>query len=84
MSKNEMLGRISAPAGRIDISSPLTVKRPNVRDDLIKIVKDFKVDMLTMSNTISNDLERGNIQACFNSNIIKIENLLYSLEEEIK
>lgn len=84
MPKNEMMGKVSAPMGRIDVSTPITIKRPDTRKELFKAIADFKVNMLTMSNTINNDLERSNIQACFNSNIVKIENLLHSLEEEVK
>jgi hypothetical protein len=84
MPKNEMLGKVSAPTGRIDVSSPMTIKKPDIRKELFKTIRDFKVNMLTMSNTINNDLERNNIQACFNSNIVKVENLLHSMEEEIK
>lgn len=79
-----MMGKVSAPMGRIDVSTPITIKRPDTRKELFKAIADFKVNMLTMSNTINNDLERSNIQACFNSNIVKIENLLHSLEEEVK
>ena len=75
--------RISGTYHSPNPTSPIT-KRFDPKENALQVIRDFKVDMLTMSNTVSNELERGNILAVFNSYIIKLENAIHSFEEEDK
>jgi hypothetical protein len=48
------------------------------------MINDFKADMNGAINTISNGDVRGTISGIFGNHIVRLENKLYSLEEEIK
>ena len=79
MSKNEMLGKLiySKPhTGQFD--------KLNHHKELIQLIRDFKADMNGVINTISDDNVRATISGIFGNHIVKLENKLYSIEEEIK
>jgi len=79
MSKNEMLGNLvhSKPNAR-------QFDDMNNRKDFLHMINDFKADMNGAINTISNSDVRGTISGIFSKHIVKLENKIYSLEEEIK
>ncbi len=79
MSKNEMLGHLihSKPNAR-------QFDGIDVRKDFIRMINDFKADMNGAINTISDSNVRGTISGIFSKHIVKLENKIYSLEEEIK
>ena len=56
----------------------------DIRKELFKAISDFKADMNGAINTISNGDVRGTISGIFSKHIIKLENKLYSMEEEVK
>jgi hypothetical protein len=79
MSKNEMLGHLvhSKPNSK-------QFDGMDIRKELFKAISDFKADMNGAINTISNGDVRGTISGIFSKHIVKLENKLYSMEEEIK
>lgn len=79
MSKNEMLGRLIHSKPNSNQFDEL-----HHRKQFIKMINDFKADMNGAINTISNSEVRGTISGIFNNHIVKLENKIYSLEEEIK
>ena len=84
MSKKLILGKVTAPTGRIDMSSPMTVSKPNVKTDLAKTLQDFRVSVSVLLESIHDDLVKSNVHNCFNRYMVKMENLVHSLDEEIK
>ena len=79
MSKNEMLGHLvhSKPNSK-------QFDKLNHHKELIQLIRDFKADMNGVINTISDDNVRATISGIFGNHIVKLENKLYSIEEEIK
>ena len=79
MSKNEMLGHLihSKPNSK-------QFDEMNGHKEFIQLIRDFKADMNGAINTIPNDNIRSTMSGIFNKHIVKLENKLYSLEEEIK
>ena len=79
MSKNEMLGKVihSKPHTR-------QFDKLDHHKELLKMIRDFKADMNGAINTISNDNVRGTISGIFGNHIVRLENKIYSLEDEIK
>ena len=79
MSKNEMLGHLvhSKPNSK-------QFDEMNVHKEFLQLIRDFKADMNGAINTIPNDNIRSTMSGIFNKHIVKLENKLYSLEEEIK
>jgi hypothetical protein len=79
MSKNEMLGKLihSKPhTGQFD--------EVNHHKELLQLIRDFKADMNGAINTVTNDTVRATISGIFNNHIVRLENKVYSLEDEIK
>ena len=56
----------------------------NGHKEFIQLIRDFKADMNGAINTIPKDNLRSPMSGLFNKHIVKLENKLYSLEEEIK
>ena len=79
MSKNEMLGHLVHSKPNSNQFDEL-----NNRKQFLRMINDFKADMNGAINTISNSEVRGTISGIFNNHIVKLENKIYSLEEEIK
>lgn len=79
MSKNEMLGHLIHSKPNSNQFDEL-----NNRKQFLRMINDFKADMNGAINTISNSEVRGTISGIFNNHIVKLENKIYSLEEEIK
>jgi hypothetical protein len=79
MSKNEMLGHLIHSKPNSNQFDEL-----KHRKQFIRMINDFKADMNGAINTISNSEVRGTISGIFNNHIVKLENKIYSLEEEIK
>ena len=79
MSKNEMLGHLvhSKPNSK-------QFDKLNHHKELIQLIRDFKADMNGAINIISDDNVRATISGIFGNHIIKLENKIYSSEEEIK
>jgi hypothetical protein len=79
MSKNEMLGHLvhSKPNSK-------QFDGMNVHKEFLQLIRDFKADMNGAINTISDSNVRGTISGIFGNHIVRLENKLYSLEEEIK
>ena len=79
MSKNEMLGHLvhSKPNSK-------QFDGMNIRKDFLHMINDFKADMNGAINLISNENIRSILSGNFNKHIVKLENKIYSLEEEIK
>ncbi len=79
MPKNEMLGHL--------IHSKPNSKQFDEMDghkEFLQLIRDFKADMNGAINTISDDNIRATISGIFGNHIVKLENKLYSLKEEIK
>ncbi len=79
MPKNEMLGHLihSKPnSNQFD--------EMNVRKEFLRLINDFKADMNGAINTISDSNVRSTLSGIFGNHIVKLENKIYSLEEEIK
>lgn len=83
MDKNEIKNRTSGVYQSAPLKTPIT-KRFEPKENALQVIRDFKVNMLTMSNTISSEKQRSNILAVFNNHIVKLENAIYSFEEEDK
>jgi len=79
MSKNEMLGHLVHSKPNSNQFDGL-----NNRKEFIRMINDFKADMNGAINTISDSSIRSTISGIFNNHIVKLENKIYSLEEEIK
>jgi hypothetical protein len=79
MSKNEMLGHLvhSKPNSK-------QFDDMDIRKDFLHMINDFKADMNGAINTISDSNVRGTISGIFSKHIVKLENKIYSLEEEVK
>ena len=79
MSKNEMLGHLvhSKPNSK-------QFDEINAHKEFLQLIRDFKADMNGAINTISDSNVRGTISGIFGNHIVRLENKLYSLEEEIK
>ena len=79
MSKNEMLGHLvhSKPNSK-------QFDEMNGHKEFLRLIRDFKADMNGAINTISDDNVRGTISGIFGNHIVRLENKLYSLKEEIK
>jgi hypothetical protein len=79
MSKNEMLGHLvhSKPNSK-------QFDKINAHKEFLQLIRDFKADMNGAINTISDSNVRGTISGIFGNHIVRLENKLYSLEEEIK
>jgi hypothetical protein len=79
MPKNEMLGHLihSKPNSK-------QFDELNVRKEFLRLINDFKADMNGAINTISDNNIRGTISGIFSNHIVKLENKIHSLEEEIK
>ena len=79
MSKNEMLGHLvhSKPNSK-------QFDEMNIHKEFLQLIRDFKADMNGAINTISDSNVRGTISGIFGNHIVRLENKLYSLEEEIK
>jgi hypothetical protein len=79
MPKNEMLGHLvhSKPNSK-------QFDKINAHKEFLQLIRDFKADMNGAINTISDSNVRGTISGIFGNHIVRLENKLYSLEEEIK
>jgi hypothetical protein len=79
MPKNEMLGNLIH-------SKPHTGQfgSPNHSKEILQAIRDFKADMNGAINTISDDNIRATISGIFGNHIVRLENKIYSLEDEIK
>jgi hypothetical protein len=79
MSKNEMLGHLvhSKPNSK-------QFDEMNGHKEFLQLIRDFKADMNGAINTISDSNVRGTISGIFGNHIVKLENKIYSLEDEIK
>ena len=56
----------------------------NGHKEFIQLIRDFKADMNGAINTISDDNIRATISGIFGNHIVRLENKIYSLKEEIK
>lgn len=56
----------------------------NGHKEFLQLIRDFKADMNGAINTISDDNIRATISGIFGNHIVRLENKIYSLKEEIK
>ena len=79
MSKNEMLGHLvhSKPNSK-------QFDEINGHKEFLQLIRDFKADMNGAINTILDDNVRATISGIFGNHIVRLENKIYSLKEEIK
>ena len=79
MSKNEMLGHLvhSKPNSK-------QFDEMNGHKEFLQLIRDFKADMNGAINIISDSNVRGTISGIFGNHIVKLENKIYSLKEEVK
>jgi hypothetical protein len=79
MPKNEMLGHLvhSKPNSK-------QFDEMNGHKEFLQLIRDFKADMNGAINIISDDNIRATISGIFGNHIVRLENKIYSLKEEIK
>ena len=56
----------------------------NGHKEFLQLIRDFKADMNGAINIISDDNIRATISGIFGNHIVRLENKIYSLKEEIK
>lgn len=81
MSKNEMLGKLDHHV--ISQSQP-TIGRYDPTEEALQVIRDFKVDMGTMINTVSDLTLKSRLDNIFNGYIVKLETKIHAFGEEIK
>lgn len=81
MSKNEMLGKLDH---HIISQSQPTIERYDPAEEALQVIRDFKVDMGTMINTVSDSTLKSRLDNIFNGYIVKLETKIHAFREEIK
>jgi hypothetical protein len=81
MSKNEMLGKLDH---HIISQSESPIKRYDTTEEALQVIRDFKVDMSTMINTVSDLSLKSRLDNIFNGYIVKLETKIHAFREEIK
>ena len=81
MPKNEMLGKLDH---HIISQAQPSNKTYDPTEEALQVIRDFKVDMSTMINTVSDLTLKSRLDNIFNGYIVKLETKIHAFREEIK
>ena len=81
MPKNEMLGKLDH---HIISQAYPSNKTYDPTEEALQVIRDFKVDMSTMINTVSDLTLKSRLDNIFNGYIVKLETKIHAFREEIK